>query len=126
MCYEWNFNGKNKKSFIHPSKYGAESNEKDNKEKEPIIQNFKTYEEAKQFYDDVLKEKIGGNGPQKKTPDDNGFYRNHIRGETKIMTIEEVYKDSKWGISDTYRCHYCYKNIDDNSTLVILLIYYDN
>lgn len=122
----WNFNGKNKKSFIHPTKYGAESNEKDNKEKEPIIQNFKTYEEAKQFYDDVLKEKFRGNGPQKKTPDDNGFYRNHIRGETKIMTIEEVYKDCKWGISDTYRCHYCYKNIDDNSTLVILLIYYDN
>jgi hypothetical protein len=122
---EWNFNGKNKKSFIHPSKYGAECIEKYIKEKEPIIKEFKSYEEAKQFYDDVLREKFKGTGPRAQCPEHNGFYHNHIRGETKIMTIEEVRKDSKWGISDSYRCHYCYTNIDDNSTLVILLIYYD-
>lgn len=125
---EWNFNGKNKKSFIHPSKYGAESNEKDNKKKEQIIKKFKTYEETKQFYDDVLKDKFKGNGPQKRTPDDNGFYHNHIRGETKIMTIEEVYSNSGWGFNEKnkVRYHYCYRDVSDKTTLEILLIYYDN
>ena len=95
---------------------------------EPIIVKRKTLEEIKEYYNQNLKDKIGGRGPNKKKPNKNGFYEAKIQGVSKVFSDEEMFKERKWALnqkSSTWRCSPCYTDITDKSSLEWWLIYYD-
>ena len=95
------------------------------KEDEPNIEIFKNQDEAKEYYNRVLKEKMDGRGPNKRNPNNDGYYLATIRENTKIYSYDEVYYERKWGLNKTnFRFHPCYKDINDKSTLQWCLIYY--
>ena len=45
----------------------------------------KTLEEIKEYYNQNLKDKIGGRGPNKKKSNSEGFYEAKINGVTKVF-----------------------------------------
>ena len=95
------------------------------KEDEPNIEVFKNQDEAKEYYNRVLKEKMDGRGPKNRNPNNDGYYLATIREHTKIYSYDEVYNERKWGLNKTnFRFHPCYKDINDKSTLQWCLIYY--
>lgn len=99
------------------------SSEESNEEHEPVIKKFTDFDEVKKYVKVDLGRKCGPNNPLKKNNPD-GFYKNHIRGKTSIMTTTEVYDERKWGIKDSYRLHTCYEDINDKSTLQFWVIHY--
>jgi len=90
-----------------------------------IIKKFKTQDDIKQYYNNELKTKLGGNGPHKRKPNDNGFYETIIRSKKKICSFEDINKDKKYGLNNTnFRVCPCYENINDQSTLEFWIIHY--
>ena len=101
------------------------SSDESNEELEPVIKKFQTQEAVKEYFNKELKPKNPGKrGPNRRSPEDDGYYHNHIRGEKRIMSFEDVYNDRKWGIKESYRLHACYENIDDITTLQFWIIHY--
>ena len=98
-----------------------------NVEKEPLIIKRQNLEEIKDYYNKKLKIKLGGRGPNKKTPNSNGFYEAKIQGKSKVFSSNEMFKHRRWALntkSSLWRCSPCYTNVDDKSTLEWWLIYY--
>jgi len=118
-------------TFNDPKDYDGfsiSSDESDNI-KEPIIKKFKTQEEAKDYYINELKERMGGRGPNKRFPDENGFFLSTIgKGDnrTRIRTTKEIYDVRKWNLNDThnYVFHPCYEDINNKDSLQWWVIHY--
>lgn len=118
-------------TFNDPTDYDGFSiaNDDIDEIKEPVIKKFKTQEEAKEYYNKELKEKMKGRGPNKIKPNDDGYYLSTIgKGENRrrFRTTKEIYDVRKWGLNEThhYTFYPCYEDINDKSTLQWWLIYY--
>ena len=100
---------------------------------EPNIVKFNTFEEVREYFKNVLKNKDkfkNTRGPNKKSIEKkkrDGFYTNQIRGNNKVMSFSEIEIESKAGLNNKskFRLHTCYENVNDPSTLQFWLIYYD-
>jgi len=93
--------------------------------KEPVINNFETQEDVKKYYNKELKEIMKGTGPNKIKPNDDGYYEATIRSNKKVYSCEEIYKERRYGLTETnYRFYPCYKDISDKSTLQWWFIHY--
>jgi len=92
----------------------------------PVIKIFKTQKEAKDYYNRVLKVKLGGRrtGPRNRTPREDGYYYNTIRTRTDVFSCEEVKKEQKWGLKVGYRLHTCYEDTNNKDTLQWWIIHY--
>jgi hypothetical protein len=121
-----------KNTFVDPKDYDGFSVTSDDSDEtpEPVIQKFKTQEEAKEYYVKELKPRFGGRGPIKRKPDDNGFYLSTIgKGidRTRVRTTKEIYDVRKWCLNEThhYTFYPCYEDIDDKTTLQWWFIHYE-
>ena len=101
----------------------------------PIITKCKGFDDISKLF------KKGGkyekhNGPRKKKPTDNGFYKNNptwIRGKEHsiipMSMFEEKEKNGEWGFysdkGNNFRCWACYLDVYDPNTLEWWLIYYE-
>ena len=103
-----------RKTFNCPNDSDDDSNELN----EPVIIKFKTQEEVKEYFNQHLKPKIGGNGPTKRKPKNHGFYEACIRSKSKVCSTNEIHHERRYGL---YQCNYrlypCYENIHDKDTL---------
>lgn len=104
------------------------SSEESNEECEPVIKKFKTQEEVKQYYNNELRVRFIGRGPQLRKPNADGFYETTIgrkRGKG-IYSCDEIYEVRKWSLNSThhYTYHPCYEDINDKSTLQFWIIHY--
>jgi hypothetical protein len=103
-------------------------------EPKPIIKT-KSFDEIKKWF---KENKDYGNGPKKRKPDENGFYKciTQFNKEEKIRTIEEfeTYETTKkWGFrgntqkskdKNKYRVYPVYSNSENKDTLEWWLVYY--
>ena len=117
------------KTFNDPKNYDGFSIPTDDTIKEPIINIFKTQEEAKDYYNRELKEIMKGRGPIRRKADDNGYYLSTIGkgvNRAKIRTTKEIYEVRKWALNNThlYTFYPCYEDINDKSTLQWWFIHY--
>lgn len=97
-------------------------------EVEPLIIKRKCLDEIKDYYNQNLKDKIGGRGPNKKKPNSEGFYEAKINGVSKVFSADEMFKHRRWALntkSSIWRCSPCYTDITDKSSLEWWLIYYE-
>ena len=95
---------------------------------EPLIIKRKTLEEIKEYYNQNLKDKIGGRGPNKKKPNSEGFYEAKINGVTKVFSSDDMFKQRRWALNTkgpTWRCSPCYTDVNDKSSLEWWLIHYE-
>jgi len=119
-----------KNTFNDPKEYDGFSVASDDSDeiKEPVIKKFKTQEEAKEYFNKELKEKIKGKfrrGPNKIKPNDDGYYEAIIRSNKKIYSCDEVKHERRQGLTENnYRIYPCYEFIDDKSTLQWWFIHY--
>lgn len=86
-----------------------------------------SFAQMKVWFNQNLKEKHGGRGPNKrKDTDEDGFYKTTIR-ENRVHSTTEVYKERRWGFGKKskvgYRCYPCYRDTQDKTTLEWWLIY---
>ena len=116
-----------KNTFNDPKDYdgfSVESDESD-KRKEPVIKKFKTQEEAKEYYNAELKDKMKGRGPNKIKPNDDGYYEATFRSIKKIYSCDELKCEKRQGLTENnYRFYPCYENITDKTTLQWWFIHY--
>jgi len=120
-----------KHTFNDPKDYDGFSVASDDSDEleEPVINKFKTQEEAKAFYNKELKKIMDGRGPNKRKPDENGFYLSTIgKGDnrTRVRTTQEIFDVRRWSLNEThhYTFHPCYEDINDKSTLQWWFIHY--
>lgn len=116
-----------KNTFNDPRNYiGFSISNDDNDElREPVIKKFKTQEEAKEYYNKELKEKMNGRGPNKIKPNNDGYYQATIRSNKKIYTCNEIKCERRQGLTENnYRFYPCYEDINDKSTLQWWFIHY--
>ena len=119
-----------KNTFNDPKDYDGFSVASDDSDdsdelKEPVIKKFKTQEEAKEYYNKELKEKMKGRGPNKIKPNDGGYYEATIRSNKKIYTCDEVKCERRQGLTENnYRFYPCYEDTNDKSTLQWWFIHY--
>lgn len=116
-----------KNTFNDPKDYDGFSVASDDSVeiKEPVIKKFKTQEEAKEYYNKGLKEKINGKGPNKRSPNAEGYYETTIRRKKKIYSCREIKCERKWGLAENnYRFYPCYEFINDKSSLQWWFIHY--
>jgi hypothetical protein len=116
-----------KNTFNDPKDYDGFSVASDDSDelKEPVIKKFKTQEEAKEYYNKELKEKMKGRGPNKIKPNDDGYYEATIRSNKKIYTCDEVKCERRQGLTENnYRFYPCYEVINNQSTLQWWFIHY--
>jgi hypothetical protein len=109
-----------KNTFNDPKEYDGFSVASDDSDelKEPVIKKFKTQEEAKEYYNKELKEKMKGRGPNKIKPNNDGYYEATIRSNKKIYTCDEVKHERRQGLTENnYRFYPCYEVANDKSTL---------
>jgi len=117
-----------KNTFNDPKDYDGFSVESDDSDElnEPVIKKFKEQEEGKEYYNKELKVKMKGRGPNYKKPNEHGFYEANIRGNKKIYSCEEIYKNRRCNIENGagYGFRPCYKVVNDKSTLEWWFIHY--
>ena len=116
-----------KNTFNDPKDYDGFSVASDDSDelKEPVIKKYKTQEEAKEYYNKELKEKMKGRGPNKIKPNNDGYYEATIRSNKKIYTCDEVKCERRQGLTENnYRFYPCYEVINDKSTLQWWFIHY--
>lgn len=116
-----------KNTFNDPKDYDGFSVASDDSDeiKEPVIKKFKTQEEAKEYYNKELKPKLGGRGPNKIKPNNNGYYQATIRSNKKIYTCHEVKCERRQGLTEkNYRFYPCYEDVNDKTSLQWWLIHY--
>ena len=77
-------------------------------------------------YNKELKEKMKGRGPNKIKPNGDGYYEANIRGNKKIYSCEEIYKNRRCNIENGagYGFRPCYEDVNDKSTLQWWFIHY--
>ena len=93
--------------------------------KQPKIKECNTHEEAKEYYISELKSRLGGRGPNKMKPNNNGFYEATIRSNKRIYSCDEITAEKRHGLTDNnYRFYPCYKDTNDKNTLQWFLIHY--
>ena len=116
-----------KNTFNDPKDYDGFSVSSDDSDeiREPVIKKFKTQEEAKEYYNKELKEKMKGRGPNKVKPNDDGYYLATIKKETKIWKCDELKNKVYIGsANNNYWFYPCYENENDKSTLQWWFIHY--
>jgi hypothetical protein len=116
-----------KNTFNDPKDYDGFSIASDDSAemKEPVIKKFKTQEEAKEYYNKDLKEIMGGRGPIKRKPNNDGYYEATIRSNKKIYSCDEVKYERRQGLHENnYRFYPCYEFVNDKSTLQWWFIHY--
>ena len=116
-----------KNTFNDPKDYDGFSVASDDSDeiKEPVIKKFKTQEEAKEYYNKELKEKMNDRGPNKKKPNENGYYEATIKKITKIWNCDELKSKVYIGAANNnYWFYPCYEDINDKSTLQWWFIHY--
>jgi hypothetical protein len=116
-----------KNTFNDPKDYDGFSVASNDSEeiKEPVIKKFKTQEEAKEYYNKELKDKMKGRGPNKIKSNDDGYYEATIRSNKKIYTCDEVKCERRHGLTENnYRFYPCYEVINDKTTLQWWFIHY--
>jgi hypothetical protein len=116
-----------KNTFVDPKEYDGFSVASDDSDelKEPVIKKFKTQEEAKEYYNKELKEKMKGRGPNIKKPNGTGFYETTFKSNNKVYSCDEIKCNRRIGLADNnYRFYPCYKDINDKSTLEWWFIHY--
>ena len=68
-------------------------------------------------------------GPNRKKPDENGFYKGSIRNGLEVLSKEKVDREKKFGFKRGnvagVRSFPCYSDVTDKSTLEWWLIYYE-
>ena len=93
--------------------------------REPVITKRATQDEIKKYYNENLKPRLKGRGPNRKSPDSNGLFKATIRSNTRVYSWEEVRSERKQGLTDNnYRLYPCYENPSDSTTLEFWLIHY--
>jgi len=93
--------------------------------REPVITKRATQDEIKKYYNENLKPRLNGRGPNRKSPDSNGLFKATIRSNTRVYSWEEVRSERKQGLTDNnYRLYPCYENPSDSTTLEFWLIHY--
>ena len=131
-----------KDTFNDPKDYdgfsvASEESKEEIEEPQPIIKT-KNFAEIKKWFNENLKTKGYGNGPNQKTKDDDGFYKciTQFDKEEKIRTNAEfeIYeKNKKWGFrgntqrskeKNKYRVYPVYSAETDVNSLEWWLIYY--
>ena len=115
-----------KNTFNDPKNYEvlSDTSSENDELDEIIIESFRTQEEAKTHYNTYLKSIFKGRGPNKRKPNNDGFFEATIRGVTNIYTESEIRHEKKWGLTkDKFRLYPCYSDITDKNTLQWLLIY---
>jgi len=131
-----------KNTFNDPKDYdgfsvASEESEEEIEDPQPIIK-MKNFTEIKKWFNTNLKTKGYGNGPKRKTKDDDGFYKciTQFNKEEKIRTNTEfkIYeKNKKWGFrgntqkskqKNKYRVYPVYNDETDINSLEWWLIYY--
>jgi hypothetical protein len=116
-----------KNTFNDPKDYDGFSIESDDIDgiKEPVTKKFKTQEEAKEYYNKELKEKMKGRGPNKIKPNDDGYYEATIKKITKVWTCNEIKSKVYIGSSNNnYWFYPCYEDITNKKTLQWWFIHY--
>jgi len=92
--------------------------------KEPIINKFTNYEDAREY----AKTFSGKRGPNK-IPESrmkDGFYHCVVRKIQKVWSVDEMYIDRKCNITNgaNYGFRYCYRDTNDKSTLEFWIVHY--
>ena len=96
-----------------------------NDSSEDVIKKFTTQEEAKEYFNNELKEKFKGRGPNMKTPNENGFYEATIKKITKVWKCDEIKNKPYIGsANNNYWFYPCYEDVNDKSTLQWWFIHY--
>jgi len=95
---------------------------------EIITKIFVSQDDAKEFYKNNLKPNLGKTrGPNKRRPNEQGFYEATIWREKKVWSVEEMETRPYIGSSNNgYWFYPCYKDTKDNTTLQWWLIYKKN
>ena len=92
---------------------------------EPVIKKFTSQEDVKKYYNEELKSKMNGRGPNKVKQCYDGYFRCTIRSKKIIMSCDDVKCEKKHGLNkNNYRLYPCYRCINDKSTLEWWLIHY--
>jgi len=95
---------------------------KENK-KEPIVKDFKTFEDARNY----IKNIFGTRGPNKRKPKENGIYNTTIsRDRDRPFLYSEVYRLRNWNLDKDhkYTFHPCYENEIKKENLIFVVIHY--
>jgi len=116
-------------SFNNPKKYGFIDSDEDSEDSngsinddEPTIIRFKNQEDVKKFYINNLKEIFKGRGPNKRSPDEQGYYLTTLGkyvDKTRVRTTTDIYNHRKWNLNNTHKYTFfpCYKDINNKDTL---------
>lgn len=91
----------------------------------PIIKKFKSQEDAKEYYNTELKEKMKGRGPNKVKPNKEGYYEATIKKIKKVWSINEINNEVyKGAANNDYWFYPCYCDITNKETLEWWFIHY--
>ena len=139
-CPEWN-GGRSKKQTIndHGNYSTSDSDSESSTTNEApvlVIVISRSFEQIKKYFTTHLKDSIfqktgkRKNGPSCRKPNSQGFYESTIRGETKVRSTTELNHNRGWGLTpenptEYIRCHPCYSNIEDPTTLEWWMIFYE-
>lgn len=94
---------------------------------EPIVKEFETQDDAKEYYNNELKAMLKGKGPTKRKANTDGWFETTVCRKKGIFSYDEIYGVRRWNHNETHKFvyHPCYHDVNDQSTLVFVLIYYD-
>ena len=79
-----------------------------NDDKEPVIKKFKTQKEILDYYNNELKIRFKGRGPQLRKSNKNGFYETTIgrmRG-LGVYSCDEIFNVRKWSLIQPINIHF--------------------
>ena len=92
---------------------------------EPTIKKFATFDEMKCYFTKDIKGTLEGRGPNRPTPNADGFFESTIRSKKNVYEVGEIYAERRNGLSGSnYRCFPCYENKLDSTTIQWWLIHY--
>ena len=100
-------------------------NSENNQTKE-IVEEYKTQNEVQERFKKYLKKHLNVKcGPRKRKPNSDGFYEATIFKERKVWSYKEIKEDKKYigSANNVFRYYPCYKNINDKTSVVFLVIY---
>lgn len=111
-----------KNTFNCVELYDETIKEEETKEAGPTVLFFKTQEEMKEH---CCKNVPGSRGPNRISPNGDGYYEANIRGRKKVYSKDEVLSERNFGLNKNtrFRCRACYTDTSDKSTLEWCLIY---
>lgn len=112
----------NNASLIDGMEY---SSDEQDIEHEPTIRKFTDFNDARKYVKEDLGNQRGPNNPYKRINSD-GFYECTVRGIRKVWSTSEMWVERKCNIRNGagYGFRYCYRDINDSSTLEFWIIHY--